>query len=268
MEQPRHLLTRAALLAALLIFSFNASALPMGYAVDNQGDFYSIDLSSGVSTFIGATGIASPDTELVEGLAMNTGGQLYATTSLGMLYSVNSATGAFTAIGDTGRGNIEGLDFRGGELLGSEFLSIQDVFSIDLGSAATTGLVTVDRGDIQLISAMAVLDANTALFAGTLTPGTSTLFSLDLGSGTTTLIGDLASFVAGLDFARDGTLYGVGNAGSVSIIDPATAVMTSVGSTGNQFWLALTTYSVPTPGAGALLLLGLAGLMAARPRRS
>jgi hypothetical protein len=270
MERQKYALAKAALFFSLLAVSAGVNALPMGYGVDRLGDFYAIDLTNGVSTFIGASGIASPDTELVEGLAMNGSGELYATTSLGKLYSVNSANGSFSSIGDTGRGNIEGLDFRGNELLGIEFDNIpaaQDAFSIDLGSAGTTDTVTLDRSDILLTSAMAVQDANTALFAGTLTVGSSSLLSLDLGSGATTLIGDLDGFVGGLDFAADGTLYGLGNMGRVLRIDPLSGATTTVGTTGSQLWLAFTTYTVPTPGSAALLIIGLAGLMVTRQRR-
>jgi len=270
----KHVLAKAALFFGLLTVSIGVNALPMGYGVDRLGDFYTIDLTTGVSTFIGASGIDSPDTEIVEGLAMNGSGALYATTSLGKLYSVNSSSGAFSPIGDTGRGNIEGLDFRGSELLGIEFDNVfggvigpQNVFSINLGSAVTTDIVTLSRSDIELTSAMTVQDASTAFFVGVLNLGTSSLFSLDLGTGSASFIGNLTDFVGGLDFAADGTLYGLGNAGSVVRIDPGTAATTPVESTGSQLWLAFTTYSVPEPGSVILLMIGLAGLMVVRLRR-
>lgn len=263
MDKSRRHLIGATMLNILLILSLNVGAVPMGYSVNNLGDLYRIDLSSGVATLIGDTGIDSPDTEIVEGLALNSSGLLYATTSLGKLYSVDTGTGAFSLIGDTQRGNIEGLDFRGGGLLGIEFSSNpQDAFSINLSSAITTDVVTVDRNDIELISALAMQNASTALFAGTLESalGTSSLFSLDLTSGTTSLIGHQGDFIGGLDFGPDGILYAVGGSGNVWTIDTATAVRTSVGSTGSDLWLSLATYPAPAPATLALFGLGLAGL--------
>ncbi len=66
----------------------------------------------------------------------------------------------------------------------------------------------------------------------------SSLYTLDPGSGATTLVGPIGfSGVTGLAFAADGTLYGSWNDREVSgdyflvTIDPATGVTTPIGPT-------------------------------------
>lgn len=222
-----------------------------GYAItyeDNYNVLYSIDLTTGAVTLIGSTGISYPD-DIVEGLAIDKAGNLYAITAHHMLYNIDKTTGFASLIGDTERkGDVEGLDFFDNVLYGIDFNGFdnhnQRVFSIDTSNASTKDVVELDDSSIQGPSSLAALDSNTMLFTAFLEQGSSYLFSVDLQTGETKKIGPIKVdnnylFIGGLDFGMDGTLYGIGGDGKVVQIDPVTAEVTVIGDTGSQLWLGL-----------------------------
>ena len=86
------------LVAAILHFSVrNVSADQLGFAVDNTGSLFSVDLTTATATPIGFTG------QFLQGLAFSPAGSLFGTDFLGNLYSVSKTTGAATFIGSTSR---------------------------------------------------------------------------------------------------------------------------------------------------------------------
>jgi hypothetical protein len=188
---------------------------------------------------------------------------LFGTDVAGNLYSLNKTTGAATFVGATGRGNIEGLDFSGSTLLGTDFNDPVTVFSINTSNASTANIVTASSLT-GVVRTMTVLDPNNVLVRGD-GPPNNTLYSLSLTTGAVTTIGTLAvngfQFAA-MDFGTNGVLYGLDNDGSEWIIDPTTAGVTLVGNTGGQFWLDMTAAPVPEPGTITLLGLGLLALRA------
>jgi hypothetical protein len=257
-------------LILLVLVSLNALApIPVradvyAYAVDTKVNLYLVDITTATKTLIGSTGV----TFLLEGLALSPAGILFATDTNGNLYSINKTSGAATLIGSTGLGNIEGLDFNGNTLIGTNFSSTPKVYSINTTNAAPTLIVTA-ASSTGVVRTAAVLDSNTLLIS-TDGPPNDTLSKLDLTTGTVTGIGTLAvngSTFAAMDFLADGKLYGLDNDGSVWLIDPNTAAVTLHGNTGGDFWLDMTTASVPAPATILLLGSGLLGLMVSGIKR-
>jgi hypothetical protein len=255
--------------AALACLTFSPAAhAQTGYASAVGGGLYSVNLGNATATLLGNTGI-----NLIEGLALSSGGQLYATDDSGHLYTLNTTTGAKTLIGSTGRGDIEGLTFNGSTLLGTSFSSpTTTVFSIDPTTAATTN---VTNASISAVRAATLRDSNDILVSAG-SAGNTALADINLTTGSVTNIGALpGSFTTALSFASDGNLYSLNSDGTEYRIDPTTGAGTLIGNTGSQFWLDLTAApaapsDVPEPGSIALMVgLGVscAGFLARRRRK-
>ena len=256
------------LAAAMLVLGISVGeAALIGYATDDSNKLYEVDLGSATATEIGPLGVFR-----VEGLALSSAGHLFGTDAVGNLHSINTATGAATLIGSTGRGDIEGLDFLGDTLLGSDpgiaSPTAVVVFSIDTSDASTADVVTATSA-LGYRRSMTVSDANTVLMrVDDPTSSDNTLASMDLTTGDITIIGDLGLPIwspTGLDFAPDGMLYGLCSDGTVVRIDPTDASSVVMGDTGDQLWLSLAISPVPEP--AGLGLIGLAMLAVRRKTR-
>lgn len=254
-------LVRSVMCAAALLGSGAtvAGAVPLTYAVNTSEDLYAVDVAGAGKTLVGHTGI------FLQGLALSPGGVLFGTDGSGYLYRIDRTTAVATLVGDTGLGNIEGLDFKGNTLLATNFATTPTVYAIDTTTAATSNVVAaaVATGRIRT---MTVVDANTVLIRGN-GPPNNTLYALNLTTGAVATIGTLAvngSQFAAMDFLADGLLYGLDNDGSVWRINPATAAVTLLGDTGDEFWLDMTTGPdglASTPEPASIVLFGTAMLV-------
>lgn len=241
----------------MILFSVSALASPQAYGIGTSNTLYSVDLNTAGKTAIGPTGIGN----FMEGLALSPGNQLFSTDFTGLLYSVSTATGAATPVGLTGRGNIEGLAFDGSTLLGISFSANPTIFSINTATGATTNVVNV-MGVSGVARAMTVLDSNHVLVADD--SSSTFLESIDLTTGVDTTIGAMGpggQFILAMAIATDGKLYALGSSGNEYIVDMNTAALTTVGNTGGDFWLDMTSQpgaATPEPASMTLAASGLA----------
>ena len=242
----------------------SAAADQIGFAVDNTETLYSVDLTTATATPIGFTG------QFLQGLAFSPAGSLFGTDFLGNLYSVSKTTGAATFIGSTGVGDVEGLTFRGGTLIGTNFSNLggpTTVYAIDTTTAASTPITSFSQGSVR---AMTLLNANTIDVASD-SPVSQSLVQASLLTGTNTSLGQLpsmgAALIAALGFGTDGVLYALDPFGNEFTIASNGAGFL-VGNTGGQYWLDLAVDPpgdpVPEPNSMALLLTAALGLISLR----
>ncbi len=210
---------------------------PLGtlYAISG-GDIYSVDPSTGVGTMVGASGF-------------NFGSSLAFDPTLGKAYSqagggrdqaaeIDLATGAvlytIPNTPSTLRG-VQGLAFNGGMGYitytgvggggGPAFFATWDPAT---GTVTDIGLTGTNN-----ISGLA-FDENGVLF-GCQGGGVSTnLYTIDLDTGTASLVGDMGVVLGGIEFA-DGKLFGIGarsDSGNLFEIDPANGSVLNTFATG------------------------------------
>jgi hypothetical protein len=226
---------------ATLVTAYNY-VNPVLYAVtartgsqSQPGSLYRIDPATGAGTLVGATG------DVMTGIAFDpTFTTMYGINTSPFadqsLFTVNVATGATTLLGATGdppTNNVGDLTFVGPLLVGNSFVG--EFLSFDL----TTGAATLigNNGDTYQGLGMAA-DADQTLY---FSYGTSDrLYTVNPANGALTeiavLSGDITidDNVSAMTFL-DGVLYAQVNLPSTSAarlvtIDPATAVVTTVGS--------------------------------------
>src|SRR5438874_1702207 len=181
------------LVAGILYAPVKSSAAGglLGFAVDNTETLFSVDLTTATATPIGFTG------QFLQGLAFSPGGSLFGTDYLGNLFSVSKTTGATTLIGSvnvsgTSVGDIEGLTFRGGALIGTNFSDLggpTTVYSIDTTTAAATAITSFSQGPVR---AMTLLSTNSIDVASD-SPLSQSLVQANLLTGTNTNLGQLPS---------------------------------------------------------------------------
>lgn len=208
----------AALLALLLLAGVPAAA-QTAYSVQSDGDdkLYSIDLRTGVARAIGATGF--PD---IESLTFSPGCE--------KLYGVDDAqdrfvecdveTGACAAVGALGVDLTDtGLAaaFNGVYYLSTDVPNPAALYTVN----PATGRITQTGPQGFHVTGLAARPKNltsncpSGLFGlegDTPRGAPSRLFCFDLGTGSARVVGPLRALTitdGGLDFAADGTLYGI-----------------------------------------------------------
>ena len=227
----------------------------MYYVSDGDDNLYKIDVSTGVSQLIGATGASS--IEAIANWPSQSGYTLYATDA-GVFGTLNFSTGAFTSMGQVDNGgtadgsagaqtlnDVDGLAFdaRTGILWastrrGSDYdllfqidpstgRFIPDVFGTNMDYLVIDGTgVNEDIDDISISSVNGNLNVVN-------NDGGSNDQILKINKATgavevTTIFSSLSD-VEGCDYASDGTFYvSEGNGNSLHTADPSTGNSTSV----------------------------------------
>lgn len=259
--------TTLSLAAGLLALPGVAEA-QTAYAIDFLATLYRVNFATGDVAPVGPTGMAGTP----QALALAPGGALYGTDADGRLYRLDAGSGAATLVGNTGRGNVEGLDFLGATLYGLSGTSPATLFTVDPTTAATATALTTTftspvAGDVPRTLAFA--DATTAYFTTS-----AELNRLDLATGVSTVVGStgLAAAVTAIDFLSDGNLYGLTATGRGVRLNTTTgaASILFVPPT-SPFWLGMTAApavtAAPEPSTLALTACGVLAVVGAARRR-
>jgi len=202
----------------------------IGYSVRNHVDhnLYSIDLSSGIATRIGATGYSD-----IEGLSFDANGVLYGyDDTVEELVTLNVWTGAATAVGHSGLAVTEvGLTFDdvGALYLSNEIPHVLYKLNPHTGASTPVGLMS------QSVCGLAFQNGVMYGLGGS---STNNLVSINRTNGVVTPIGPLGTVTVtdgGIDFDAHGVLWGLDEGGRLFTINPANGAATMVANIGNGF---------------------------------
>lgn len=224
-------LCRFTVFTIFALASATAGAAPVGYSVNSDeplGDsLYRIDLATGAETLIGkvlSLGVGRTD---IEGLAFDTAGTLWAVDDESrMLFPVDPGTGLVESASEvsiTGLGAASGNDFGltftcSGKLY---LTSVESQSLYSLGLDGTASLIGAAGSLGVRISAIAAYGNPARLYGlgnGLISDGgpkdNRSLYEIDTGDGTVTLIGEIGAqaadyFEAGLSFDDSGTLWAI-----------------------------------------------------------
>lgn len=197
------------------------------YAISEESNskLWTLDGSTGVATLVGALGFNLQEGDMtIDPLT----GVMYVANGLGdNLYTVSKTTGAATLVGSFGAAgrDVSGLQFIGSTLYG---LALRDAAIDALGTVdALTGLFTTigDTGtNCGVIAALGRDPSSGTTFIGC--PATNfgsnnQLFSVDLATGSATLVGPLTGIAA--------SVSGFSTAGDPAILIPEPASLALLG---------------------------------------
>ena len=237
-----------------------AGADNIAYMGTNTGDFGTIDLNTGVFSFIGTTSTIG-HAQALAGMAEVNGVLYGAPVGNGGFYTINPTSGALTAVGGSGIIYDDlGYTTTGVYAVGQD----ANLYSINPATAAATliGPTGIGFGTWRGLST----NSNTLYFADGLD-----LYTLNTTTGAATLIGALGdSIELGPMLQENGILYGGQETPSLAVdtVNPATgAATTGPGLTGTTgVFYALAPYPVqpvPAPliGHGLAVVLAVGGVL-------
>ena len=222
---------------ASLLLSATANASVIFYQAGFSNDLYSFDTDTNIETFVGDLGLNEDST----GMAFGPNGELYMFERESQsLYSVNTNTAATALIGFSG---ISAEDFTV-SADGSEGYATADgnLYSIDLVTGASTLIGALGNGttDGLTTSASAVTIAGSMFAAGSVfgVDG-GDIFSIDVLTGLSTLLGTTDLSSEALSFDSTGTLFTHDNDGFLHTIDLTSFTTTQIGTTSESFVFGL-----------------------------
>ena len=259
--------------AALLLAQPNRAGAEVLFGATTAGQLLKIDTATGVGTLVGNIGFGT-----IEAMEYLSNGTLVGIANSNQLIKIDTNTGAGQLIGTvTGFAWVEGLAYS----------SSDDVLygSATVGpSADANRLITINPATGQPTSIAPSLygpsfwdvDALSVSAAGNIIGShintNPNLFSVNPVTGVGTQIGTLSMAVVGLDFALNGTLYGVtipdiqnGGASRLVTVDPTSGAIQDIGPIGFNTIQAIA--FVPEPSTLVLCLLGSLGVGALASKR-
>jgi hypothetical protein len=207
------------LLAAALCATGALSAAPILYIDDTNGNLGTVDVATGASTVIGATGEALTD------IAFAPDGKLYGITFTD-LYRINPNTAVATLIGAHGIAGGNALVFGPDGTLYGAGNSTSGLYSINIATGASQELADIgfeSAGDLAFNGGELYLSSTT-----------NELIAIDPTTFEATEVGDFDfSNVYGLATGDNGVLYGVSGT-EVFSVDTATGQGTFLVNYGGQ----------------------------------
>jgi len=264
-----------ALTAFAACIAATASASSIIYGAGTNGDLYTINPTTGITSEVGAMG-----TVLYDIAEYN--GKLYGISATSDLYSINTTTGHATEIGSTGEA-LNALTFSSTGILYAAGLTTTDLYTVNTTTGAATkvpGETTQpaydSAGDLEFIAGVLYLTTGGDGF-----DAPSTLDTVNLTTGALTAVGAIKVGSTPVDdvfglAVQYGVLYGFTSdlfgPGEVISINPATGAATDVAPYGGTGRGAFTFYGTtddpaPEPGTLGVMGLGLLSLGAAAYRR-
>jgi hypothetical protein len=138
-------------------------------------------------------------------------------------------------------GDVEGAAYFAGDFVGHDFsqMYVIDYYLNELHTLGTTAAITTTIGACNPVSGQgwsgATGTADGILYASSTDESSSYLYTIDIDTGTATVVGQITNAPAIIDIAinADGEMYGVDIDGDNLVqIDPTTGVGTVIGSIG------------------------------------
>ncbi|MEM8964096.1 MAG: hypothetical protein AAGD38_21605 [Acidobacteriota bacterium] len=209
------------------------------FALSTSGEIFSIDLATGNLTSLGNLPSTATEIEASGGAS----DLVWADSSINSddTWTADPTNGFAVINTFTGpTGALTGLEFANGILYGTRSTSAMGGSTLGTVNTTTGAFTAIGAtGRNEPISGLAY-DTNTGTMYGvTAGGGVADLVTLDLVTGTATIVESTGTtFIGSIEFAPNGTLYGVttssanNNSQSLITIDTTTAVVTGVGFSG------------------------------------
>jgi hypothetical protein len=258
--------------AAMLLALPARARAELLYGATTAGQLLQINTATGAGTLVGSIGFGT-----IEAIEFLSDGTLVGIANSNQLITIDTNTGAGQLVGTvTGFAWVEGLTYDGSSdlLYGAATIGpnadANRLITINPATAQPTSIAPSFFGpNFWDVDALAVSAAGN-IVGSHINTGPS-LFGVNPVTGVGTNIGPLSMAVVGLDYAADGTLFGVtipdiqaGGPSRLVTVNPASGAIIDIGPIGFNTIQAIAFVPVPEPGGLALLGLGTLGVLCRR----
>ncbi len=223
------------------------------YGNSRDGELFTLDLSTGLGTFVGLLPHSATEIEYNQ-----LTDRAFAQAPDGSFSGTEFDIGTGAAVGPlvSNGGSYTGLEYVGPTLYGTVILGPRAPSELRILDPATGSSTGVGPTGFGPISGLAYDPKNETMYGIEGGRGPADLVTINLSSGLATPIGSTGIQAGSLEFGPDGNLYAGGtgpDSGLLFRVEPTTGVSTRVGATGFEQLTGLTQVP-PTPG-GFLLVI-------------